>query len=749
MVDTREIVQAAASGDDIVPHEAMRQGETFEPETDSDAEAKGPDDNWKFWDEQIKAGLIHERRWRHEALDCERLYFGDDNDPGASGADDQGANEITDKTSLIHSNLEILKPLLFSETPQPVVRRRFRGDGKVDETDLMAAEAGQRLATYLLETEPFDDAMENARDDWLIAGRGSARVFYDAKVEEEPVSNPETGEPVLNPETGEQLTTPIKVSERVRPGYTEWRRLVLAPSHSWDSMPWIAFETPMTRSSVARRFGSEIADKVSFTTQGLVGSSHGTREQDRDSDNHLVEDNETGEKTINPFDTVMVWEIWNKDSNEVVWWSGSYTDGVLDKVPDPLELEHFWPMPKPLLATTRGEQLTPRPSIKYYERRAKEIDLASAKLKTILDVISVSGLFPGQMKDEVKKLLDGTNNMIPVESWIKLMEKGGTANIIQWLPLQQMIAAIQALITLREQAKFAMFEASGVSDIMRAQGDPNETATAQNLKGRYASLRLSDQQRKMAVYARDTLRLMIEVALEHFDTDYLADITGLDIPLTEEERQGMIMMQQAKQAQYEQLAQAHAAIAQAVNQGLMPGPVPPEPKPPAEDRIPETSWELVHDRLRSDYGRKISVTIETQSTILADEQADKEARIEFLSAFSGFVGELAPLAGSGQFDYKTVKELLLFGVRGFPKSRTLEGLIASLPDEPKNTEPPKDPAVIVAEIKAKVDVEIEKMRLADKEAERKHDQKMKGVELVAEAAKTAGESGNAPQPQTA
>lgn len=737
MQDKREIVEAAAAGDDIIAHENMRDGEKYEPENDTEAAESGPDDNWRFWDGQIKAGLLHERRWRHEALECERLYFGEDNDPGNAGADDVVRdNRISDKTSLIHANIEVLKPLLFSETPQPVVRRRFRGDGKTDETDLMAAEAGQRIAQFLLDTEPFDEAMESVRDDWLIAGRGAGRVYYKADIAEIEIDDPATGQ---------AMRMPVKTMERVCPRPTEWRRLVLAPSHSWDNMPWLAFEIPYTRSMCEKRFGEEIAARINYGQKGLVGSSHALREDDRDVDNRLIEDGETGERAISPFDTVMVWEIWNKDTQEVIWWSGSYTDGLLDKEPDPLGLEGFWPMPKPLLATTKGEQLTPRPSIKYYERRAKEVDLASEKLKTILDVVSVSGMFPGQMADEVKKLLDGTNQMIPVESWLKLMEKGGTNNIIQWLPLQHMIAAIQALITLREQSKQAMFESSGVSDIMRSQGDPNETATAQQIKGRYAGLRLSDRQRKMGTYARDMLRLMVEIAIEHFDTDYLADITGLDLPMTEMDRQMMQMQKQMAQQEFERLSQMHGMIAQAIEAGQMQGPVPPPPEPPEDVKIPGTSWELVHERLRTDYGRKISVTIETNSTVLADEQADKEARIEFLAAFSQFVSQLAPLAGSGQFDYKTVKELLLFGVRGFPKSRTLEGLIASLPDEPQG-EPKEDTAITVAKIKAQVDAEVEKMRMADKEAERQHDMRMKGVDTLVKATETAGEAAATPPP---
>ncbi len=180
----------------------------------------------------------------------------------------------------------------------------------------------------------------------------------------------------------------------------------------------------------------------------------------------------------------------------------------------------------------------------------------------------------------------------------------------------------------------------------------------------------------------------------------------------------------------------------------MAGPLPPPPPEPKKERIPETSWELVHERLRSDYGRKITVTIETQSTILVDEQEDKEARVEFLGAFATFVQQLQPLTATGQFDMKTIKELLMFGVRGFPKSRTLESMIASLPDEPQG-ERPEDTQITVAKIKAQVDKELAEMEQANNDKDRQHEMRMKGVELIEESQKMAAEANTPPQPQRA
>jgi hypothetical protein len=755
MNDFREIVDASGGSlPDLIPFAPASELQTDineRPETEQEAEAAGPDELWEFWNKQISAALKHERRFRHEALEAENLYFGPEDDPGAGSAvDGIAGKEITDLHALVHANIEVMKPLLFSETPTPIVQRRFRGDGKADATALFAAEAGQRLAQYLLTTTPFDDTMELVRDDWLIAGRGVARVVYKAKFEQVPVLDPISGKPVVG-EDGTPALVERKVNEEVLPEAKEWRRTLFAPAPSWKKLPWLAFEEPMMRHEIEARFGKEVADQITFNRKGMVDTQRGIGDEDRELRGTTEEDTSTGDPVPSPFDTATVWEIWNLATRRVIWWAPDYRPRTIIEAEDDLYgLEDFFPTPKPLLSTTRGGALVPRPDVRYYEAQAREADLASAKMASILQVLSISGAIPAALADTVKELLSGKNVIVPVSSWIKLMEKGGTSGIIQWLPVQEMIVALQALATLREGAKARMFESSGIADVMRSAGDPTNTATQANLEGRYAGMRLASRQRQIAVFARDLLRMMIEIAAEQFDTAFLADICALDLPLTEAERQDMIAKNQALLADFEAQAaiyqEAKAQIEAAAGAaGTDPAQVLQAalPQPPAEPElldVPETSWELVHDRLRNDLKRKITISIETQSTILADEQADKEARIEFLTAFAKFVEMLLPLAATGQFPMKTAKELLLFGVRGFPKSRTLESLIAELPDElPQQGPPPEEPQIIVAKIRAEVDRELKAMDLADHEEERQHEFRLKGIELAADAAKLHGQ----------
>ena len=749
-----------APGAETVPHEFLTGGSALdrEPETAEEAEAKGPSAAWTFWNQQIAAALTHEKLFRAEGEATERMYFGRQEKTYTDGESESALIKIDEKTALIHANVDVLKPLIYSDTPQPVVRRRFNGDFKTDETDLMATEAVQRLANYLIDVEDFDGAMIGCRDDWLIPGRGNGTVVYKEKHKDvaEPVLDLVSGQPVIDPATGLPATKMVskRINQRVLPRHREWRTMLFCPNTSWEDLPWLAIEHSLTRSTIEKRFGADKAAKMSFNRPGLANSTAPAEDDDKlaSSVGSVAPTTDTLATAISPFDTAPIMEIWDRESMKVIWWSSCYPDDVLDAVDDPLGLDDFFPCPRPLLATTKGRRLTPRPDIRYYEQRAEECRIATEKMTEILNVIAVAGLIPASATDEFKKLFEGKNQLIPVVSWIAMLQKGNVGELVQWLPLAPMIQALQALQQMREQAKNAMFEASGVSDVMRAATDPNETAAAQNLKGRYSGLRLSERQRRMALFALDMLRMMIDVATGLFETELIAEICGMDLPLTEAERLAEIerrdQLMQAFQAQMA-LHQAGMQIAQAQQQeqaamaqqqgGMMPPgqPAPPpepplDPGPPPEEpkfdkKVPETSWELVHARIKSDFKRKITISIETESTVLADEASDKQSRVEFIQAFASFVQTLLPLVGTGQMPMATMKEMLLFGIRGFPKSRSLETLIADLPDELPTPEAKEEASITVAKIRAEVDKLLQ-------ESEQAHELKMKGVDLIAEAA---------------
>ena len=698
--------------------------EYAEPTDDSeieeyeDAEPKGPSERWTHWQTEVKASLTAEDRWRKEGVEAEKSYFGDDEKDYMSS--DYQKDEH--KTNIIHANIEVLKPLVYSETPDPIVRRRFADGGDNDPTDRIAAMVAQRLGVFMVDTSNFDRAMELARDDWLVPGRGLARVFYEAEFSNQPVIDQASGQPVVDSETGQPFMQEVKSSEEVVIRHWPWQRCLFSASNSWDEVRWVGFEHPMTKMKVKKRFGEEIADATDYPINGLKGTS--TLSSSEKTGWEPDSDEETSRSpSVTAHDQCIVLEIWSKESGKVIWWSPHYREDVMDEIDDPLNLDNFFNFPMPLLATSKAGMLTPRPDTAYYRQRAEEIDIATRKLRSILNAISVSGAYPGAMSEEIKKLLKGDNIMVAIQEWVAYLEKGGTTGIIQWIPIEQFIKAAQALHAMREQAKQQLYEISGISDIVRGQSDPNETLGAQQIKGNYANLRLRDKQQKMGRFARDAIAIMVEVAVEHFDTQTIADIVNIKLPMTDMELQALVQQVDLVKQQYAMQAQ----VAQAMKQ-----PPPPEPNIPFFER---TSWERVHGLLRDDMQRKFTLNIETDATILGDQEEDKKQRVEFLQAFSAMAESLFPMAQSGVVEMKVIKELMLFAVRGFPKSRTLEGMLESLPEKYEQ-KPKEDPSVTVAKIKSETDKMIKAMEIQNDASlalgEQSHDMRMKGAEIIAD-----------------
>lgn len=717
-------------GGDVVQYEEVMTTEDIE--TFDEAEKQGSSESWLFWSQQMTASLAGENRFREEARQAEKSYFGDDG-KAYTTADYQKTEH---ETNIIHANIEVLKPLVYSTPPDPIVRRRFGGDnggGAKDPTDRIAALTCQRLANFLIETSRFDEAMELCRDDWLVPGRGTCRVMYHADFEKKQSINPETKLPEVN-DLGEPVMVEVKSKESVKVRHWPWARVMYSPANTWDEVlqkGWIAFENPLTKKEIRDRFdkdddeggGNRISEFMNYPIDGLKGGVKGNGGSESTGWEPDKSSETSDEASASAHDQCIVFEIWDKATGRVIWWSPHYQEDILDQSEDPLGLEDFFNCPKPLLAVTKNGMLTPRPDTAFYRARAAEVDVATRKLADILKAISLSGAYPGKMNAELKTLLNGKNKMIPIEEWIAFIEKGGTAGIIQWLPLDQFITAAQALISMREQAKQALYEVSGVSDIVRGQSDPNETLGAQQIKGNYANLRLRDKQGKMHKFARSTIRIMVEIAVEHFDTKTIMDIVNIELPETEQKLQMMNQAVEQSKMQYSAAAQAAQAAGQ---------------KPPPEPSIPffeQTSWERVHESLRNDMTRKFSLSIETNGTILEDAEEDKKQRVEFLQAFSSMAESLFPMAQSGILDMKVIKELLLFAVRGFPKSRTLEGMLESLPDT-INTEPKEATAVTVANIKAESDKLITQMKLEVEakgdQDDKAHDMRMAGAKIMAD-----------------
>ena len=76
--------------------------------------------------------------------------------------------------------------------------------------------------------------------------------------------------------------------------------------------------------------------------------------------------------------------------------------------------------------------------------------------------------------------------------------------------------------------------------------------------------------------------------------------------------------------------------------------------------------------MRQDGAQGFRIDIEADSTIAPDEQAEKQARVEFLQQMVPLLEQVVPIAMGNPALASVSREITLFAARGFRVARTLE-----------------------------------------------------------------------------
>jgi hypothetical protein len=180
-----------------------------------------------------------------------------------------------------------------------------------------------------------------------------------------------------------------------------------------------------------------------------------------------------------------------------------------------------------------------------------------------------------------------------------------------------------------DQVKGQIYEIMGIADIQRGQTDPNETLGAQIIKSNNASGRLKTMQHEVVNFATALLQIKAQIICQHFTDETIVKISGA--------------MQLSPQDQ------------QLIPQALM--------------------------LLKDEPAKNFRIEVTTDSMIYQDEQQEKQNRLEFLSAVSGFLSQAVPAAQSTPELTPMLVEMLKFGVTAFKAGKGLEGLIDETADK--------------------------------------------------------------------
>ena len=581
----------------------------------------------------------------------------------------------TKKFNILYSNTETLGPAIYSQVPVPDIRRRWQDR---DAVGRLAATILQRATQYCIESYDFDGVLDACKQDYLLPGFTTARVKY---------------KPYLKKE-GEVERV---VYQEVATEYVHWDLFTMSRSKTYDRVWYVAFGDDLTKDEVKEQFGQDIADKVPY----------GRKEEDSEDSK--------GPDEQEP--VARVWEVWCKRGRGRFVVAEGFDGWLLEPEADPLRLEHFYPNAKPVWSVSTNDTLKPVPEYLEYQDQALELDDLTERIDVLTSALRRRGVYDAKYKELVGMLKGtGDNQFVPVENWAAFISDGGLEKLAFEMPLDQLVAAVVALEDRRERVKQTIYEITGISDIVRGASDPNETATAQTMKGRWAGLRISTRQKKFANFARDLVRLKAEVIAERFDAQTLSLMSGIQLPT-----QAAKMQYQQTQAMAQQ--QAQMAAQQAQTAGQEP-PAPPQENPEEARFYAQPTWEDVIQVLRDDKLRGFKIEIETDSTVQPDADAEKTARTELLVAIGDSCQRLGAGVQSGLISQEFAKETLAFTLRAFKAGTVMEEALEALtaPQGPTPEQQQKEQelqqreqALMQAEQKAKDDQH--RAELAKKDAQ--------------------------------
>lgn len=627
----------------------MNDTEQYDDKPEADGAGRSRAEFVQYWLDALGAVTKEDENWRKEADRAICIYRGE--------TSDDTINETA--FNILHSNIETTLPAIYNSTPVPDVRRRF---GDKDTVAKTVSQILERCLSYSVDNYDFDEVMRQCLFDGHVAGRGLARVRYVpyfTSIDGTPDDDESRQLAPEAPESGEQLSYEEVICE-----YVPWRRFRAGPADDWASVPWVAFEHMLTREEARKLVDG---DEEKIKSINFSGSS---------------ESNASKESEVRKSDTLnrgCVWEIWDKETRKVIFITDGYSAGPLREEDDPLGLEGFFPVPRPVQQILTPGNIVPVCPYTIYRGLVEELNTVSRRITRLVKQIRVRGGYASGSADLTNIMNADDGEVVPLqgmEAWLD----GGIDKAITWWPIEPAVKALAQLIAHREQVKQTIYEVTGISDIVRGASKASETATAQEIKSQWGSLRIQKMQGEVQRFARDLFRMKAEVIATKFAPETIMMTTGIRLLPGEVKAQMQMQAQQAPQGS-------------------------PTPQIPEEMKqaMQEPALEAVMAVMRSDMMRAYRIDIESDSTIRADLTRNQTAMAGFLQGTAQYIGAVGPAVQSGQMDSQVAVEIYSSFARNYKLGKQAQDALEKMSEAAAKPKPPKpDPDVE----KAKMEMQI-------------------------------------------
>lgn len=609
-----------------------------------------PSKRYDRWKEEIAHAEKESENFRKTGRNVVRRY-----------KDERDAVDSTEKKfNIFTANVGIMQSSLYANIPKVKVSRRFG-----QSNDDVARVASMMLQNAIMQDidEPecdFDQVMKDAVEDRLVPGMGQAWLRIETDTEEKTLE--EQWDPLSGEQIQEAATYEVVKRQGVVIDHVFWEDFLYSPCRTWKERRWVGRRVYMDQDAIVKRFGEEKGKAIPLDYNPKTRSEHSNSPK-----------NEALQKAI-------IYEIWDRQTRKVLWISKSYPE-LLDEVDDPLQLEDFEPCPKPLFALTTTSNCIPTSDFYLTQDQYNELDLINNRISLLVQACKVVGVYDQAATGIQRMLQSGSENtLIPVDNWAMFAERGGVKGAVDWLPIGEVIAALEKLRQARDDIKGQIYELTGISDVVRGNTKASETLGAQNLKAQFASVRIQKLQNEVARFAQSILRLKGELICRHFLPEQIIKLANMEFYV--DGQNGPLV-----QAAVELLKGDHE----------------------------EFEWR---------------VNVQADSLAQADAASDKADKVEFTNAVATFLQSASTTMKAVPDSAPIIFETLKYAISGFKGAQELEGVIDQTLEKimQKINNPPPPPPNPAVE-KAKVDMQVKQQDAAIKREQGQQQMAIKGAEL--------------------
>ena len=397
-----------------------------------------------FWLAEIASYDIRQKRarweeWARHAVGAYSLTTGENRQ-----VDTVDADNAQKRYNIFWSNVENLKPGMYSRTPNVVVSRRHTGDR--NPVAKSAADVLEKTIAYQLSEHGFGSAIRAARDDYLLVGRGVPWARY---IPHEVTVNPETvGEGSQNPQPSTLLDY-----EEVILDYVHWSDFGHSDARRWEDVRGVWRRLRMDKAMVAAHFpGWE--ERVAYDAQTIRSGNN-----DASSD--------TSDKPDDAGALATVYEVWDAHTRTVLFVTKGQKEALKTEDTDPLKLPRFFPCSRPIYATLANDDLFAVSDYRQYRTQIKQIQQLTRRIDSLTDAVRLVGAYDANQPDLAKIFEKADGGLVPVTNWAALAGQGGIDGSISFVPMKEIAETLQILHGERDKALNDSYQLTGISDLIR------------------------------------------------------------------------------------------------------------------------------------------------------------------------------------------------------------------------------------------------------------------------------------------